>query len=49
MTSASIEVVGDVLPECVRGVDNSETAIAMLSMSGDEIRSSKGVALKAIS
>ena len=48
MTLASIEV-GDVLPECVRGVtgvDSSETAIATLPVSGDEIKSSKDVVPK---
>ena len=45
---ASIEV-GDVLPEWVRGVtgvDNPETAIATLSVSGEEIKSSKEVVLE---
>ena len=42
-TSTSIKV-GDVLPEW--GVDNSETAMATLSVSGDEIDSSRDVVLK---
>lgn len=45
--SVSIEL-GDVLPERVRGVDISEMVIVTLSLSGDEIKSSKGAALRAI-